>query len=134
MSKFLLFLTVFALVASLSGCATVKPVAEHVAAGVIDCFKPEITAQIPNAIASVNKVLAEPSTLTEVKNQEIRALLSGRDELIACTLRQVISDLRDAFVSGKRDSSVNEMERDAVGIIRGNAYKYSDGWENLSTN
>lgn len=117
--------------ASVLGCATTKQVVTAVAQDIVDCAKPEITVQIPNVIGSVNRVLEDPSKLQEVKQQEITVLLHAKDNLIACVLRQVISDIRDV-VGAQTDPGASRMQEAASSMIKQRGYRYADGWEDLS--
>lgn len=114
------------------GCATMKPIEQKALTQAIDCLKPEIAQQLPNVIAGVNNILSQTETIQTAKDAEITSLLSGKDELIACVLRQVISDIRDVAVSAALDTRVMRMQTDAASIVKAHGYKYSDGWENLN--
>ena len=115
-----------------AGCATVKHTAGVVVQQGIDCAKAEIANQVPNVLAGVNTILADPSTLQPTKDAEITSLLSSKDELIACVLRQVIGDIRDAVVPGAApDPAVRQMHDAAADLIRMHGYTYADGWEQL---
>lgn len=128
----LIALVVLFAVASVGGCATVKHTAGVVAQQGIDCAKAEIIGQVPNLIAGVNTILANPSTLQATKEAEIIALTKSSEELMACLLRQVIGDIRDAAVNGQLDSDTALMKQAAAAIVQSRGYTYADGWEQLS--
>lgn len=132
----LLSLVAFCALAAVAGCATVKhdvgTVTNEVITQGIDCTKAEIANQIPNVLAGVNLILSNPTTLQATKDAEITALVKGGEELMACVLRQVIGDIRDAVVAGaEADRAVRQMHDAATGLVKSHGYTYVDGWEQL---
>ncbi len=121
-------------------CATVKPVIDSinnpdsaVGAIVADCVKPEIANEAANLLAAINTIAVDPSTTTQVKNDQIDALKKMGQAALACALRAGVTDLT-ALISNaaQKHAAVDPRVVTARQLFAENVmshgYTYTDGW------
>ena len=121
-------------------CSTIKHIVSDVnnpdttaGAVVADCVKPEIADQIANLLASVNQILVDPSKTTAVKEAEINALRAGKNEVLACALREGVSEITRMVLNAANkhaqiDPRLFDSRATMSKLIQVNGYRYADGW------